>query len=62
MRWTQMDVHLHPPVSTCIHLKTLFGGRFRLENHDFDGPGQSVDVVVVHVVVNCPPTAYQVRL
>ena len=49
-----MDVHLHPSVSTS---KTLLE-KFLLENLDFVGSVQSVNVVVVHVVVNSLPTAY----
>ena len=51
----------HRWISTCIHLyppQKRFWGKFRLENRDFVGSVQSVNVVVVHVVVNSLPTAY----
>ena len=54
----EVDTDGCPPASTCIHLKAPFWERFRLENYDFVGSVQSVNVVVVHVVVNSLPTAY----
>lgn len=53
----KVDTDGCPPASTCIHLKNAFG-KILLENRDFVGSVQSVNVVVVHVVVNSLPTAY----